>query len=54
MTKLNFQQTLLQSSASHDSSEIILIWWFDAQEAVLAIINIENSFTAGYKVIDLK
>ncbi len=27
-----FQQPLLQSSVSHDPSEIILIGWFDAQE----------------------
>ncbi len=36
--------SLLQSSVSHDSSEIILIWWFTAQEAFS--INAENSRAA--------
>ncbi len=31
LVKLNFQQPLLQSSVSHDPSEIILICWFAAQ-----------------------
>jgi len=30
------------SSVSHDLSEIILIWWFDARETFLIIINVEN------------
>ncbi len=30
--KLNFYQPLLQHSLSHDPSEIILIYWFAAQE----------------------
>ncbi len=30
MSKLNLQQTLLQSSVSHDPSEIIIIYWFGA------------------------
>jgi len=30
--KAEFSLSLLQSSVSHDPSEIILIWWFDAQE----------------------
>ncbi len=42
MTKLNFQQPLLQSSVSHDPSEIILICRFDAQGTFLTIINVEN------------
>jgi len=29
--KARFSASLLQSSVSHDPSEIILIWWFDAQ-----------------------
>ncbi len=33
MEKLGFPQLLLQSSVSHDPSEIILICWFDAQDA---------------------
>jgi len=34
---------ILQSSVSHDPSEIILICRFDAQEAFLIIINVKNS-----------
>ncbi len=34
MTKLNFQQPILQSSVSHDPSKIILICWFAAQESI--------------------
>jgi len=35
----------LQSSVSHDdTSEIILIWWFGAQETIININNVENSF----------
>ncbi len=30
------------------SSEIILIYWFTAQETFLIIINVENSCTASY------
>ncbi len=33
---------LLQSSVLHDSSEIILICWFAAQETFLSIINAEK------------
>ncbi len=36
---------LLQSSVSHDPSEIILIWPAD-QETFLIIINVENSCVA--------
>ncbi len=32
MIKAEFSASLLQSSVSHDTSEIILISWFDAQE----------------------
>ncbi len=32
MAELNFQLPLLQSSVSHDPSEIIFICWFGAQE----------------------
>ncbi len=38
-----FSASFLQSSVSHDSSEIILICWFAAQETFLIIINVENS-----------
>ncbi len=34
-TKLNFYQPLLQSSVSHDTSEIIIICWF-----IIIIINV--------------
>ncbi len=40
--KAEFKGSLLQSSVSHDSSEIILIFWFDAQETFLIIINVET------------
>ncbi len=33
---------LLQSSVSHDLSEIILICWFKSQEIIIIIINVEN------------
>ncbi len=36
---------------SHNSSEIILICWFVAQEAVLIIINAENSSAAEYETV---
>jgi len=39
---------LLQSSVSHDPSEIILIWWSPAQETFLIIINVENRCAASY------
>ncbi len=35
MAKLNFQQSLLQSSVSHDPSEIILIYWFAEEKKLL-------------------
>ncbi len=34
--KLNFRQSLLQSSVSHDPAEIILKCWFGAQETAAA------------------
>ncbi len=40
--------SLLQSSVSHDPSEIILIYWFAARETFLIIINVENSCAAQY------
>ncbi len=46
MSKLNFQQSLLQSSVSHDSSEIILISWFGASETFPIILSAENSYDA--------
>ncbi len=33
---------------SHDPSEIIMIYWFAAQETFLIIINVENSYAAYY------
>ncbi len=41
MTKQNFQ-TLLQSSVSHDPSEITLICWFAAQETFIININVKT------------
>jgi len=41
--KAEFSASLLQSSVSHDPSEIILICWFAAQETFLIIISVENS-----------
>ncbi len=43
--------SLLQSSTSHDSSEIILIRWFAAQETCTIIISVENSCAAYYYTI---
>ncbi len=43
-----FLASLLQSSVSHDPSEIILICWFTAQETFQIIINVENSCAASY------
>ncbi len=43
--------SLLQSSVSHDPSEIIRIWWFAAQETFLIICsdeNIDDSYVCGY------
>ncbi len=37
---------ITQSSVSHDPSEIIIIFWFAAQETSLIIINVENSCAA--------
>ncbi len=39
--KAEFSASLLQSSVSHDPSEIILIW-FAAQETFLIFVNVEN------------
>ncbi len=41
--KAVFSASLLQSSVSHDPSEIILICWFAAQETLLIIINVDNN-----------
>ncbi len=38
--------SLLQSSVSHDPSEIILICWFGAQETFTIIINVKNGCAA--------
>ncbi len=45
--KAEFSASLLQSSVSHDPSEIILICWFAAQETfIIIIINVENNSAA--------
>ncbi len=41
--KAEFPASFIQSSVSRDSSEIILIYWFAAQESFLIIIYVENS-----------
>ncbi len=46
MIKAVFSVSFLQSSVSHDLSEIILICWFAAQETFIITINVENSFSA--------
>jgi len=47
--KAEFSSSLLQSSVSHDPSEIILIWWFAAQKKTfIIIINVESSFVQFY------
>ncbi len=48
MIKSEFSASLLQSSVSHDPSEIILIYWFAAQETFLIIIKLENICADSY------
>ncbi len=38
--KAEFSASLLQSSVPHDPSEIILIYWFAAQEKFLIIVSV--------------
>ncbi len=45
--KAVFSASLLQSSESHDPSEISLICWFDDQETFLIIINVVQLFLCG-------
>ncbi len=49
MVKLNFQQSLLLSSVSHDPSEIILIWWFGALETLLSMLKTVMLFNVLWK-----
>jgi len=44
--KAEFLASLLQSLVSHDPSEIILTFFFGAQEIFLIIINVENNCAA--------
>ncbi len=44
--KSDFLASLLQSSLSHDPSEIIQLCWFDAEETFLIIRNVEISCAA--------
>jgi len=46
--KAECSTSLLQSSVSHDPSEITLTGWFEAQETFVMIINVENSFLHFY------
>ncbi len=48
MAKVNFLYPLLQSSVSHDPSEIILICLFDVQQTFIIIINVKNSSADYY------
>jgi len=48
--KAKFSVSLLQSSVSHDPSEIIIIWWCAAQETFLIIINVQNGCAASYYI----
>ncbi len=48
LIKAVFSASLLQSSVSHDPSEIILICWFAAQETFLIILNVENCCATSY------
>jgi len=41
--KAECSASLLQSSVSHDPSEITLIWRSDDQETFMIIINVENT-----------
>ncbi len=44
MAKLNYKQSLLQISVSHDPSEIILIYCFGANEIIFnSNINVESN-----------
>ncbi len=49
MAKLDFQQPLLQSSVSHDLSDIILVCWYGAQEFFFIKIKVENQIHWGGK-----
>ncbi len=48
VAKLFFWQSLLQSSVSHDLSEIILMHWFAAQKIFCIILNVENSYALKF------
>ncbi len=45
--KAEFSASLLQSSVSHDPSEIIIIYWFAAQDKFLVIISVGNICAAA-------
>jgi len=48
--KAEFSASFLQSSVSHDPSEIFLICWFEAQETFLIIISVEMLIPCWIKV----
>ncbi len=50
MIKAAFSASLLQSSVSHNPSEIILKCWFASQETFLIIVNVENRYAVSYIV----
>jgi len=45
---LFLEYSLLQSTVSHDPSEITLIWGFDAQETFMIIMSVEKRFIAAW------
>ncbi len=54
MAKLNFQQSLLRSSVSHDPSEIILYPDLALNKLVLNNINVKNTFVLYFFKIPQK
>jgi len=50
LIQAEFSSSLL-SLVSHDPSEIILKWWFDAQKIFIIIINVKNSWVAVFSGI---
>ncbi len=50
--KADFSASFLQSSVSHDPSEIILMCWFAAQDTFLIIMNVGNWCAASYFFVE--
>ncbi len=47
----SFRKPLLQSSYSHNHSEIILICWFTAQKFILIIIHVSKDFNIFLRIL---